>query len=181
MRNRRSLLICGSVLTMVGILLVFLPESLALIWHIQHGRNANIGKYAIPVPILWVAREDQGTRDLIVVGMAGRFRGAYLRNSEWGMMDFSMASKAVAAEPAKAVALISKGRGTQGTVIGTFHAGDQQTVCIERTRSSFSDQTEINCSPASDNVGLSATYIGSAKSVDVFFHTLEGIAVIGPR
>jgi len=81
--SRHDATVLGLVLLSCALFMEFIPEAMALAWHIRYGRTATIsngvwGTYEIPVPMLWSGSHDFGAAELHLITFPGRFRALYL-------------------------------------------------------------------------------------------------------
>ena len=173
MTNHWKWHLCALPLLLCGLFLEFMPETVALAWHVRYGRSAKLGNYNVPVPLSWVVLRDEGGWDLWAGAFPGRFRGLHLGKQEWGTMSFSIAPNTSGTDRLKAMPRMDDLLGTHTTVLPSLTVAGQPTLCFQRTRPSHSDIIEIDCAPESDKRGFAANFMGNEKFVDVFLELCE--------
>jgi len=194
--SRRRAVAIALVLLVCGLTMEFLPECLALLWHIRHGRIAtlsnNAGKFDIPVPAWWFGMDIGDPSSLMLVTASGRFRGMYLKKPRWGSAVFSGRRWSLSeAEKLKITSQLDVQRqesfsksnarmdaqmdslfGSRKSISKLSLAG-QATECFERMSPRFADFVMIECEPQAPIAGLSVLFSGHPSSVQDFLQLLQ--------
>lgn len=193
--SRRRAVTLALVLLVCGLTMEFFPETLALLWHIRHGRIAtlstNAGKFEIPVPTWWFGRDIGDPSSLMLVTVSGRFRGMHLKKAGWGSAVFSGSRWSLsAAEKQKIMSQLDAGQQkiiSQSDArmdaqmddlfgptksISILSIAGQPTGCIERMNPRF-DLVLVDCEPEAPIPGLSVLFSGHPSSVPEFLRLLQ--------
>lgn len=194
--SRRRAVAVALFLLACGLTMEFFPETLALLWHIRHGRIAtlsnNAGKFEIPVPTWWFSRDIGDPSSLMLVTASGRFRGVYLRRAKWGSAVFSgrrwvpseaekqkiMAQldaehqKSFSRSNAEIDARMDDLFGPSKSISKLSIAG-QCSECFERVSPRFANLVLVDCEPEAPTLGLSVLFSGHPSSVPEFLALLQ--------
>lgn len=183
-------------LLVCGLTMEFFPETLALLWHIRHGRTAtlsnNAGKFEIPVPTWWFARHISDPSSLMLMTGSGRFRGVYLQGAKWGSAVFSGTRWSLSeAEKQKIMSKLDAQHqknfsqsnaemdarmddlfGPSKSISKLSIAG-QRSECFERVSLRFTNLVLVDCEPEAPTQGLSVLFSGHPSSVPEFLELLR--------
>ena len=190
--SRRRAVTLALFLLVCGLTMEFFPETLALLWHIRHGRVAtlstNAGKFEIPVPTWWFGSDIGDPSSLMLVTASGRFRGMYLKQPRWGSAVFSETRRSLSeAEKQKIMSRLDAGQrkilsqsaaqmddlfGPSKSISKLSIAG-QLTECFERINPRFANFVLVDCGPEVPVPGLSVLFSGHLSSVPDFLRLLQ--------
>ena len=166
----------------------FALEILALGWHARHGKTATLksfygGTYRVPVPTLWMAIVDDGGWDVGIHKTPGRIR-AYLHDTDWAMMSFSIAPTYQSASEMRHVPpIVYSKTGMVFAEVASVSVMGQQLYCFEQKweKGEIAElarkygTVDLHCASESDKRGFSATYTGSPALVPKFYEVLQSV------
>ena len=114
----------------------FMPEILALSWHVRHGRTAHLrsfngGNYDVDVPMFsWVQADETGWALSVIKG-TGRIRAA-MHQPDWAMMSFSLVPSYSTAEELRAGAPLLRDKGLTITETAMIPVAGLDLYCFEQ-------------------------------------------------
>jgi len=194
--SRRRAVAIALVLLVCGLTMEFLPECMALLWHIRYGRIAtlsnNAGEFEIPVPAWWFGRDTGDPSSLTLVTASGRFRGVYLKRPRWGSAVFSGTRWSLSeAEKQKIMSKLSARQQDSfsrsnaemdarmddffgsSKFLSKLSVAGQPTECFERINPRFANLVLVDCEPEAPLAGLSVLFSGHPSSVQDFLQLLQ--------
>ena len=184
--NRKSLRACLLLLTILGVAYLlnieFMPEMMAIGWHIRHGKTARLKsfggkKYTIDVPAMWWANVDDGRWSVTLIKRTGRI-GASLRQGEWATISFSVVPQYSTAEEIRQAAPILDRKGFTSIEVSTVRIAGQDLHCFEQDSKRLAELArnplvvDLYCVPLADKHQFSADYFGSRAFVPEFYRVL---------
>ena len=164
----------GLVLLASIAMLGFLPETMAIAWHIRYGTRVSVGQYQVPVPLLWMGSFEDDQRSLSAITVMGRFRQARIRKSRVGMIVYSVSSPLDAADAHAVMSRLDERMGTS-TAASSLTVGGQPTTCFTTIHPAAVDFVDIRCLPPSGTQGLTVDFIGDRSMVPQFYDLLRQV------
>jgi len=177
--SRRDAIVLGVILLVSALFQEFTPETFALVWHLRYGstariRNNAVGTYEVPVPLFWSASRDFGEMRVDMSVFPGRFRAVYLgavMESVTVGFDFGISP---GVEAQKDLWRVDEVVRTKTTASPRSIAG-QATTCFERRDPKLGSFLSVDCRPAVETHGLSASFVGFEKSLPDFYAILSQV------
>lgn len=164
------------VLLGCGLALEFLPEAMALGWHLRHGNWARIGEYEVPVSAWsWAYLDQTPSGSLIVYDTPGRFRRSFLGKQDWGMTQFSESPIFTAKLDPTLQSKLDQRMGTSSAISQIRMAGEPAT-CFRRNDPKFPTIVLVECKLDAAQPGLAANFMGPRDRVPQFFATLQQVS-----
>jgi hypothetical protein len=149
----------------------FMPELLALTWHLRHGKVAHLKswdgkKYGVEVPASWWAQVDDGGWEVSLIKKPGGLRRLFQRQ-EWALISVSLGPTSSTAQVLRNSAPVLKEKSGITTTEGaTVALAGQETYCFEQnwatrkvaeTTLGLPAAVDLTCVSSSDVRGFSAS------------------------
>jgi hypothetical protein len=193
--SRRRAVAIALIFLVCGLTMEFVPESLALLWHIRHGRMATFansdGRFEIPVPTWWFVWDSGDPSSLMLVTGSGRFRGTYLKRSGWGSATFYRRRFPSQADRQKILSQLDERHRKSfsrsdaqvdaqmddlfgpSRLISKLSVAGQPTECFERINPRSATFVLVDCEPEAPTPGLSVLFSGHPSTVPEFLRLLQ--------
>jgi len=176
--RKRNFVGCAIVLLIGCLVLAFLPETMAIAWHMRYGRTAKLANYAgsydMRVPVLWWGLYDEGRWDITLINERGYLRRS-LGDHRWARVTFSVKPEPVPGiERESALPQADRLMGTSTTTSRLTMAG-QPMICFDSHRADQPQLADISCVPETTTRGLSVSFLGDRSLTNDFLVLLRGV------
>ena len=187
LKSIRKLGICVSLaLTAYGVFHEFMPEILALGWHVRHGRTAHLQgsdgrRYRVDVPALWWAHEDGW--NLSLVKTYGRGHSLTRRlDGAMATVEFDGGPVYFTAEKLRKIRSEADNKVVvYATEVSNLTTAGQTVYCVELRQADgasvemASTIVNMTCVPLSEKRFFTASYLGTRALIPEFYEVLKGV------
>jgi hypothetical protein len=164
-----------AVVILGGIVLQFLPETVALSWHAIHRQAVVLPGYELQVPLQYFA-SGNGTAEVSLFRSEGRFQQNYSHHHERALMAFSYKAGLIPAEERQRIAPDEDRLLHRHTELAAeLKIAGQPALCFKSVRFVRPEIIWVECNLRGQTVGLDATFFGDPTLVPEFLDTVRTI------
>jgi hypothetical protein len=188
MKYRREFLLVLTLASVFCLVKGFMPEILALGWHVRHGSTLQMKtlegkKYSIDAPILFWPQADESGWDVALIKHPGPLRASF-GQADWAIVSLSVARQHSTGEELRnRASALNTNAGLVLTEVASVKVAGQDLYCFDQRWEKGKNSelqvkapaVELMCVPLSDKHSLSASYIGTRALLPVFYDVLHSV------